>query len=125
MARRKTGWQDNTKVVTARFSLTDANQRRALEILDNYRGYGRSIQSILTTALLASEGEQYPEPTLGDTAAHQIMISVRELGELLLELRQLKNGIVVSSSSTPETELVDDSDYAGSVMDYLKNRRKG
>ena len=124
MARRKTGWQDNTKVITARFSLTDANQRRALEILDNYRGYGRSIQSILTTALLASEGEQYPEPTLGDTAAHQIMISVRELGELLLELRQLKNGITVSPNVTPDTESVDDSDYAGSVMDYLKNRRK-
>lgn len=125
MAKRSDKRTTPTKVITARFSLAEPSQVRALEILQEYRDYGRSIQSILTTALLASEGEQFQEPTLGDVAAHQIMISVKELGDILLELRQLKNGVVVRSDGAPDTEMVDDSDYAGSVMDYLKSRRKG
>lgn len=123
MARRKTGWEENTRPISARFNLDDPNQKKAYEIIKKYRAYGRSIQSILTTALLASEKEQFPEPTLGDVAAHQIMVSVRELGELIEELRHLR--MQVGSQPATEDDVTDDTDYADQVVNFMAKRRRG
>lgn len=125
MGRRKTGWEEYRRTLSAAFNVKDDDQRRAYEIVEYYRGQGRSIQSILTTALLASEGQQFQEPTLGDTAAYQIMVSVRELGELLEELRHLRGNAVAAPAEVIEDDNDDDRDYSDDVMAFLQSRRRG
>jgi hypothetical protein len=124
MPKNRTGWEEHTEVITARFNTLDPRQRKAVEIIREYQGFGRSVQSILTTALLASEELQFQEPTLGDVAAKQIMVSVHELGELLHELKQYRlaaPGQVEERFESRDDD--DDPDYANDVLAYLQKRR--
>lgn len=122
MGRKPTGWQEKTEVITGRFNTSDPQQARAVELIRHYQSYGRSVGSILTTALLASEGEQFQEPTLGDAAAAQIMVSVQELGELLSELKRWRANAVTQPPSA-DNYSVDDVDYADQVVEFLRKRK--
>jgi hypothetical protein len=122
MGRKPTGWQEKTEVITGRFNTSDPQQARAVELIRHYQSYGRSVGSILTTALLASEGEQFQEPTLGDVAAQQIMVSVQELGELLNELKQWRTH-AVAQPSVQDSYSVDEVDYTDQVVEFLRKRK--
>ena len=123
MARGK--GTDNTNMISARFNPDNPDQARALEIMRDYQKAGRSLQSIITTAILASEGLQFQEPTLGDVAARQVLISVQTLGELIEEMRGLRLARV-SDPAAGEPYQVDadpDDDYSEGVIGYMRRKK--